>query len=309
MVKPKTQILADQSEPRQRTSWRSKAHAARTEETVCPNCRNIVKASYSICPHCGRSLIPDRCSFCGSAMKENANFCSHCGQSRNGTICPECGTLNARNFCRKCNAPLTKLAHQAIMEANSDSAFKCLRAKADELAQLHIKIELLKNAPSQGSNIPQLSDSDKAMLDEYAELLGSIGACTPVATTSLDTDKSERVTYSDTTMTLEELMKAYREKAEEMNTALAALTPPPDFTPEQQRDYYSARKILSVENVYDLSGYQPTMWICNYCGAYHCTPSECAEPQLGGKWIYISQEEYVEKFKKELNMTSRLIIE
>ena len=309
MVKPKSQIQTAQSAPRQKTAWRSKSHVAETDDTVCPHCRNTVRASYSVCPNCGRSLTPDRCSFCGSGLKENARFCSHCGQSREGIICPECGTLNARNFCRKCNAPLTNLAQQAIKAANSDPAFKCIRAKADELAQLHARIELLKNSPSQGGDMPRLSDSDKALLEEYAELLGSIGAYTPATTTSPDTDQSEREAYSDTTMTLEDLMKAYREKAEEMNVALATLAPPPDFTPEQQRDYYSARKIMKVENVYDLSGYQPTMWICNFCGAYHCTPSECAEPNLGGTWVYISQEEYIQRFKRELNVTSKIIIE
>ncbi|MDE6286627.1 MAG: hypothetical protein K2L99_06515, partial [Muribaculaceae bacterium] len=87
--------------------------------------------------------------------------------------------------------------------------------------------------------------------------------------------------------------KAYKEKAAEMNAALAALVPPPDYTPQQKRDYFSARKVIRSHVHADLSEYNPSVWCCNYCGCLHNNPSECAEPQLGGTWIYQSPEEYI----------------
>ena len=104
-----------------------------------------------------------------------------------------------------------------------------------------------------------------------------------------------RVQYADAVLSLDEIMTAYREKVAEMNAALSAMVPPPGFVPEQQRDYYSARRVASVHTEYDLSGYQPTVWKCNLCGALHNCPSECAEPQLGGTWVYVTPEQYIEE--------------
>ena len=105
----------------------------------------------------------------------------------------------------------------------------------------------------------------------------------------------KRKQYSVDSHSIDDLLKAYKEKAAEMNAALAALTPPPEFTPEQQRDYYSARKIATVvqETACDMSGYRPTQWRCNFCNNLHDTPSECARPELGGVWEYVSAEEYI----------------
>lgn len=291
-----------------RQTWRPKSISQISDVLQCPYCNADIKASYVICPHCGRSLTPGKCSFCGKVMKESARFCSHCGQSRDGIICPECGTLNSRNFCRKCNAPLTEMAQTAISGAQADPEFKVIRNKAEELRQLHLRIEELKNAANSNEESPQLSAADQALLDEYAAILGAVGASHPEQNVQQIQETKTRPEYADTTMSLDEMMTAYREKVEEMNAALAALTPPPDFTPEQQRDYYSARKIVTVEHEYDMSGYTPSEWVCNYCGAHHSSPSDCAEPQLGGTWIYTTPEQYIEKNKANIITHSTLKI-
>lgn len=187
-------------------------------------------------------------------------------------------------------------------EALSDPKFQALQAKASELAELHARIEELEATSS-----PGLSTEDRALLDEYADILSSLGTIPPyapapkpqtasenkpkpqVSTTTVSNQKSA---WEVNLMSLDDLMKAYHDKVDEMNRSLAEMAPPPEFTPEQQRDYYAARKIATKEFVYDMEGYSPTVWVCNYCGCHHSSPPECTRPELGGTWIYVSPEEY-----------------
>ncbi len=278
-------------------TWKPKECATQENKSECPFCHTAVLGEYVICPTCGRSLTPDKCSFCGAAKRPTAKFCTHCGQSSQGVICPRCGTLNSRNFCRNCNHPLTPMAQKAVAEANNDPKFKILQVKSEELAGLHARIEELRNAADEKEyEIPELSAADQTMLDEYAYILASIGVAKPEIKSESNktgTPKQEsRPKYEDKAAMLDEALKTYKEKAAEMDAALSALTPPPDFTPEQQRDYYSARKVATVVKNYDMSSYDPMMWQCNLCGALHKAPTQCAAPELGGVWIYITPEQY-----------------
>lgn len=291
-------------------AWKPRAAGEQHTGQKCPYCGTDIKSTFVICPHCGRSLTPGKCSFCGAAMKPNAKFCTRCGQSREGIVCPECGTLNSRNFCRKCNAPLTPMAQVAVEAAKNDPAFKAIQVKAAELAELHARIEELRNAAeTDEESLPQLSEADCALLDEYADILGSIGAVKPKPQAVTTPETPARRQYADITLSMDDIMAAYRSKAAEMDAALAALTPPPDFTPEQQRDYFSARKIGKVHTEYDMSGYTPSQWVCNFCGFRHNNPSECSEPQLGGTWIYVTPEQYVQENKSYLASQSSFVIE
>lgn len=249
-------------------------------------------------------------------MKPIAKFCTRCGQSREGVKCPKCGTLNSRNFCRKCNAPLTPGGMKALEEAKNDPKFRAIQTKARELAELHARIEQLDT-----SSEPGLSAEDRALLDEYADLLSSLGSAKPFTPESKPRTQSQPKPLTQTPtvseqkpawelniISMDELMKAYREKTEEMNQALAELAPPPDYTPEQQRDYYSARKIATLETDIDLSGYNSSMWKCNFCGCLHTTPSDCMRPELGGTWLYVTPEEYIEKNPQVKKYTGKLNI-
>lgn len=228
----------------------------------------------------------DRCSFCGAPTDPSKRFCPRCGQPKEGIICPECGILNSRNFCRKCNAPLTPRAEAARAEAQADPLFRSVSRKAAELESLRRQIEEARNAAHEE---PGLTDEDKALLDRYNTLFNSMGIPEPVQSPA---PVGSRKKYQGENLNLDEIMAAYREKAAEMDAALAALTAPPDFTPEQQRDYYSARRIATVEMEYDMSGYHPMMWRCNVCSALHPCPSDCVSPELGGQWIYLTPEQY-----------------
>lgn len=284
----------NQANPKYRQAWRPKVKEAHNDRVECPYCHASIKSGLAICPECGRSLTPDKCSFCGAPMKPNAKFCTHCGQSREGVICPECGTLNARNFCRKCNAALTPMGQKALDEAKKDPAFKAVQKKADELAELQRQIEELQNQPASTDQKPaELSESDKALLNEYSAILASIGTSQIKPATTKPIEPQQRKTYADPAANLEDIMAAYRERAAELNAELSAMVPPPAFTPEQQRDYYSARKVMTVSKIYNMDDYVPYMWKCNLCGMLHHSPPECAEPQLGGVWVHITVEEYI----------------
>ncbi|MDE5840011.1 MAG: zinc ribbon domain-containing protein, partial [Muribaculaceae bacterium] len=241
--------VAKQGPVKYRGAWRPKVAEVRESFEACPHCNAPVGSEMAICPHCGRSLTPGKCSFCGSPMKPNAKFCTRCGQSGEGIVCPECGTLNSRNFCRRCNHPLTPMAMQAMEQAKKDPAFRAVQKKADELAEMQRKIlELQRQTATTGQKPPELSDADKALLNEYADILASIGtspikpAAAKPSSPREQNEIPERRAFQDPCADLEDIMAAYREKAAELNQALAAMTPPPEYTPEQQRDYFSARK-------------------------------------------------------------------
>lgn len=285
---------------KENSAWKPKKRVAQEQKSECPFCHAVVSPLFVICPSCGRSLTPEKCSFCGAPKRPTAKYCTHCGQPSQGVICPQCGTLNSRNFCRKCNHPLTPMAQRALEAAQTDPAFRRVKAKADELAELHTQIEQLRNnAP--GEEQIELSQQDKALLDEYADLLGMIGS-QPSTEHKSESVAPARKQYALSTVNIDDLLKAYKEKAAEMNEALAALTPPPEYTPEQQRDYFAARKVATVvtETTCDMSAYNPTQWRCNFCSNLHDTPSECAHPELGGVWEYISVEEYISTHAKDI---------
>ena len=73
------------------------------------------------------------------------------------------------------------------------------------------------------------------------------------------------------------------EKLEEMKLLMEKLRPEGDMTPQMQRNYYSARKLPVLRKSVTKA---PVCWICNLCGCHHSHPSECAQPELGGTWVY-----------------------
>ncbi|MDE6556697.1 MAG: hypothetical protein K2K55_07015, partial [Duncaniella sp.] len=180
-------------------------------------------------------------------------------------------------------SPLTLMASKAIEASSKDPAFRKIEEKAIQLAELHRQI--IDFEPDSTDNPPGLSRDDLALLDQYADILNSIGSLSPSvdagAQQSNATENPQRKQFQFRPQSLDDLISAYREKAEEMNRALASLTPPPDFTPEEQRNYFSARKVMTAET--------DMRWKCNLCGALHMNPTDCARPELGGEWIVVSQ--------------------
>ena len=92
----------------------------------------------------------------------------------------------------------------------------------------------------------------------------------------------------------EELQEEYRKMKAELNSTLSSMVPPAGSTPQEQRNYYSARKVSVLQKVRSST---PIAWVCNYCGCWHNQPSECVEPELGGTYIY---DERIITVSKEL---------
>ena len=234
----------------------------------CRYCGAEVDMNAEFCPHCGRKLA-DHCTFCGAPMSPTETVCEECGMPADGVRCPQCGTLNVRSFCRHCNAPLTKAAMRAIEKAKQDPKVRKAADLMDRAAELEALLGETAHQPSEGEQ-------------RLEELLSG-----KVEFTAVDEDKTQ-------------LMQEYRQVVKDINQLFEEMLPPAGSTPQEQYNYYSARKV-AVESIRKVQVTKRTGWVCNYCGCFHHKPSECCEPWHGGTWIYetIEREEVVKEYRYE----------
>ena len=237
----------------------------------CRYCGGLMSMTAEICPHCGRPTNPDVCSFCGATMDPSDRFCPECGNARDGIVCPECGTLNFRSFCRKCNHPLDHMAQAAVAQAQADPKFQRMCEIQKRMVELERQI---------------LEGADKALSADDAKLKEEYDALLAISDDGVNELKNERINEL-TSEELKEIAKEYRESVQEMNQIMADMMPDAGMTPQEQRNYFCARKlpVITVTKRKEVIQ-QPVEWICNYCGCRHSQPSECVEPELGGTWVY-----------------------
>lgn len=224
-------------------------------DNACPKCGYSLNSDYEICPKCGYKLV-SYCTFCGAEMTPDEVVCSECGLPAEGIVCPRCGTRNFRGFCSKCGEPLTKAAFKAVEKANEDPVFQQA-------------IELARKALELGEDLK----SDNRKLSLAVPERGSLA--TPKAGASKETE--------------------YKRVVKDLNKLLEEMLPPAGSTPQQQRNYYSARKVAVVVKAVSKV---PVEWICNYCGCTHPDPSDCYKPELGGKWIFKEVETTIKEYKR-----------
>lgn len=262
--------------------------------SLCPHCHKTIKAGMQLCPYCGKPVNETECSFCGAEMEPGERFCPSCGNPRDGIRCPDCGTMNYRSFCRKCNAPLNDMAHTAIRQAQEDPRFQRALELAREMSELERRIsEANDEQPSEKEldTSTHLSDEDRAFIEKYSKLFAGIGDLkVPQATKPKAVDEPEKrrqLTLNGDV--LKAAVKAFREKAKELQDQLNSMLPPPSATPEEKRNFFSARKIqVGVMKTRKVA----QGWVCNYCGFHHSQPSDCCQPWLGGTWI-MEDEKYI----------------
>lgn len=98
----------------------------------------------------------------------------------------------------------------------------------------------------------------------------------------------------------EQAQETYQQLVKDINQLFEEMLPPAGSTPEEQYNYYSARKV-AVESIRIIKKETQTGWVCNFCGCLHRQPSECAEPWHGGTWIYKEtiEKEVVREYKYE----------
>lgn len=256
-------------------------------------CNSPVQPNWEICPHCGQGLHAELCSFCGASMEADDFFCPDCGNLRTGIICPDCNTLNFRSFCRKCNRPLNEMAMQEMQKAKKDPVFQEMLALAQELADLEEQIlnTVSEEIPVGEPELPpvELSEADKKLIQQYKDLFSGSGSLEGMQVARPEPKVEEpvqtrpKIQLNVKKVDLDEAKQSYKEKLEEMKLLMEKLRPEGDMTPQMQRNYYSARKLPVLRKSVTKA---PVCWICNLCGCHHSHPSECAQPELGGTWVY-----------------------
>lgn len=86
-----------------------------------------------------------------------------------------------------------------------------------------------------------------------------------------------------------EAQATYQQVVKDINQLFEEMLPPVGSTPEEQFNYYSARKV-AIERIQTVKRTIKAEWVCNYCGCHHRQPSDCVEPWQGGTWIYETEE-------------------
>lgn len=299
---------------------------ASSEDTGCSYCGQPVKKSWEWCPSCGHSLV-DWCTFCGADIPRGEDECPECGMSRSGIICPKCGTRNAGGFCRKCNEPLTLAAKKELERAQKDPWF----LKAADLVVKAAELQTMLEAEDQ--DVPE-TEGTKIELPEdvlrlkellgkttlrhqvrpIAEVAGVAGVAEPVEAVEAAEAPALRQAQGPGIRQAQgpairqvqgpvvkqqpkskaELRAEYSKIQEELNKALGEMLPPVGSTPQEQRNYFSARK-LPVDKI--IRTKIRSAWVCNFCGCWHNCPSECCEPWHGGKWVCEYKEEKILDFQ------------
>lgn len=252
----------------QQTQQKSQAEYNPSNLWKCPHCGAEIDKHAEFCPHCGKKLV-DYCTFCGAPMAPDETICEECGMPANGVKCPNCGTLNVRSYCRNCNTALTKAAQRAIEKAKQDPKVQQAAALIDRAVEL------------------------EAMLEKQQ-----------VITTEAEQRVMELLGQQSETFDVEQVKAEYKKIVKDINQIFEEMLPPAGSTPQEQYNYYSARKV-AIETTRRTHIHTEeritTGWVCNYCGCLHNKPSECCEPWRGGTWQYetiVVDKDVVETIKE-----------
>ena len=233
----------------------------------------------------------DWCTFCGADIPRGEDECPECGMSRGGIVCPKCGTRNAGGFCRKCNEPLTLAAKKELERALKDPQFVKAAELAVQAAELLARIEMEDTPEEEVKKEIELPEDvlrlkellGKATLRQQAQ--GSNGM--------RQAQRPNEMQQAQRQKSKAELRAEYSKIKAELDKALNEMLPPAGSTPQEQRNYFSARK-LPVEKIIQTKTREA--WVCNFCGCWHNCPSECCEPWHGGKWVCEYKEEKILDF-------------
>ena len=221
-------------------------------------------------------------------MDRSDTECPECGMPAGGVKCPKCGTLNHRSFCSACNEPLTRAAQKAIQKALADPKVQQAAEMCSRLAELEAELEAagadISEDSSEEGNEP-LSEGARRMM----EIMGKVKPGMPEHAKPAQPAPADPKPVS-AKRDVAKIKEEYRRTVRDVNKILDEMLPPAGSTPQEQRNFFSARKV-AVETTIRQKVKVPIEWICNYCGCHHNNPSECAEPQLGGTWVYIEKVE------------------
>lgn len=247
--------------------------AVKAGSGACPHCGATIEDGLEFCPVCGGRLV-DYCTFCGAPMSPDDIDCPECGMPSEGIMCPTCHVRNHRSFCGQCGQPLSRAARVAVDRAKRDP-------KVREAARLLVRIaeleaELDGNAAGEDEGPHEPTEGELRL----RELMANVGL-TPA--------EQPKAAASKTRRSRAEILAEYEKAVEDANKAMEEMLPPAGCTPQEQRNYYTARKVAVMETVQEsyrgVPAGESMAWECNYCHVLHNNPHECAKPYLGGKWV------------------------
>ena len=247
----------------------------------CPYCGAHVEADYEICPVCGHKLV-GYCTFCGAPMSPTDIDCPECGMPAEGVTCPDCGTLNFRSFCRKCNRPLSRAARKAVEKAKADP-------KVQETVNIFVKMAELEaemqNATHDGDGADETTPHEPTEKElRLRELMGKVGF--------KPAEKPKAQPQQGKSRSREEIQAEYQRMVEEANKVLESMVPPAGSTPQEQRNYSTARKVAVMETYKEkvmmnvvVEQQEKLGWVCNKCQIFHNCPEQCGVSEYGGHWV------------------------
>ena len=268
--------------------------------TTCPYCGSAVEPDYEICPVCGHKLV-EYCTFCGANMAATDIDCPECGMPSDGITCPDCGALNFRSFCRKCNRPLSRAARKAVEKAKTDPKVQEAVSILVKMAELEAE---MRNATDDDDDVVDNTPHEPTEKElRLRELMGKVGF--------KPAEKPKVQPKQNKSRSREEIQAEYQRMVEEANKVLESMVPPAGSTPQEQRNYSTARKVAVMETYKEkvtvsyIAGQEEKLgWVCNECQIFHQCPEQCGVRQYGGHWttrtvdIWVTREEEVEKQRK-----------
>lgn len=246
--------------------------------TSCPHCGAHLTAGMEICPQCGTKLV-DYCTFCGAPMLPNDMDCPECSCPADGLTCPHCGHISFRPFCTHCGKPITLAAKRTVERAKNDPKVQQAVKIFTKMAELEAE---LNGSGQQGATTPtdgapqQLSEGEQRL----QELMAMVGF-TPAEHIQVQPKQKAR--------SREDIIREYKEAAAEAAKVLEDMLPPAGMTPQEQRNYATARKVAVTEIVKTVTNIMK--WVCHECHVEHDHPSECSFEKLGGTWTVVGTQE------------------
>lgn len=273
--------MEEEARTRERSQFRTAVeHSADTREAggKCPHCGAPIEARFELCPVCGGKLV-DYCTFCGAPMQPGDIDCPECGMPAEGVECPNCHTRNFRSFCRQCSLPLSRAARRAVEKAKQDPKVQEAARLIKQVAELQAELDgiLPGDDVEDGDQTPS-EPSESELL--FQELMAKVGF-TPAERPKVAKRKMGR--------SREEVLAEFRQAVDAANKTLSEMLPPPGMTPQEQRNYYTSRKVAVMEVMeekwYGVRVSETVGWECNKCHVIHKCPEECVVREFGGVWV------------------------
>ncbi|MFH0736880.1 MAG: zinc ribbon domain-containing protein [bacterium] len=263
---------------------------------MCPVCKAEVYLGADICEVCGAWLLEGKCKFCYAEITENEKYCSECGNPTDGIVCPNCGTNNIFDFCKKCNTPLTEAAHKELEKVKANPFFQNIfklnqelqNLSKDEINEIEIKNQINEAERKIAEEQKKIDEAEKKekQIEKMLRLEQFLNKSsqTEQKATRLEQKPQKSFISEEHIKQLErvkqnlagyEHRKVNKEnKQRDIQAQLNQMAQLTFSTGQEARRFFDASRPSSSY-----------VWECNFVHYVHPKPSDCARPELGGKWV------------------------